>query len=152
MIKSVNTKVLIILVILLVAGVVFYFKSSKPTNQETTPEQPKTNNTQSDQPQLVSTDPSPLENATILPTQQIKLTFSHPIENGGEFKYKIEPELEHKISLSEDRKTVIISPIDAYPAGSSFNLFIQPETKFDGGKKFNNDPIFHLNTIKYRGV
>lgn len=142
----------ILIALSLVIFAVFLFKDKFTSTPVSTPEQPKINTVQSDQPQLISTEPSPLENATILPTQDIKLTFSHPIENGGEFKYKIEPELKHTIKLSEDRKTVIISPIDAYPAGASFNLFIQPETKFDGGKKFNNDPIFHLQTIKYRGV
>lgn len=107
------------------------------------------------EPQVVSTDPSPLDNIVISPVQVIKITFNTPIENIGEFKHRLEPiTTKYDAKLSDDRKTVIISPKEnsSYPVGTSFTLFIKSDTKLDGKKTLGKEFIYHFKTISYRGV
>lgn len=107
---------------------------------------------QSPNPHVISTKPSPLENTTIVPTQTIEVTFSHPIENTGEVKYRLEPNTEVNLSLSDDRKTVRIEPKQSFELGQGYTLFIQQDTKFDEGKRQDSDAVFHFSTIPYKGV
>lgn len=107
---------------------------------------------QTDKPVVVSTIPSPLEEAIIVPTQVIEVTFNIPIENSGEFKHRIEPESDYTIKLSDDRKTVKIIPDPLLKLGTTFTLFISNETKFDGGKRLEQEKIYHFKTLEYKGV
>ena len=107
---------------------------------------------QSQNPHVVSTNPSPLENTTIVPTQPIEVTFSHPIENTGEIKYRLEPNTDITLTLSDDRKTLKIVPKSSFELGQGYTLFIQQDTKFDEGKRQDSDAIFHFTTIPYKGV
>lgn len=107
---------------------------------------------QNEEPTVISTQPSPLEEATILPTQTVEITFNLPLENTGEFKNKIEPEADYEVKLSNDRKTVQIIPKKTFKLGASYTLFIKPDTKFDGSKTLNKELIFHFRTIEYRGI
>ena len=107
---------------------------------------------QTDTPQLVSTKPDPLDEAVILPSQTVEITFNLPIENIGELKYELSPKVKYKVALSEDRKAVIITPDSTWPVGTTFTLNVSPLTKFDGKKFLKDGIIIHFKTIEYKGV
>lgn len=131
------------------------FPTNSPPKTETSSE-----NTQvSEEPKLLSTNPSPLNNAVILPTQTIELTFNTPLENRGELKFEIKPQAEVEVSLSNDKKTAKITPTKPYTLGQTYTINIKNETKFDNppagraGKKRLPDGLnFTFKTIDYRGV
>lgn len=104
------------------------------------------------EPLILTTNPSPLEDATILPTQIIELTFNYSLIAPSEVKHKIDPPSDIKIELSSDKKTVKIMPVKPYKLGSGYTLFIQPDTKFAGGKILKGELIYHFKTIGYRGI
>lgn len=104
------------------------------------------------EPQIIATDPPNLNDAIILPNQEIKLTFNLPLENVGEFKNRLEPFTDLQVKLSDDRKTAIISPKQTFKLGTSYTLFIKPDSKFDGHIILQHDIIFHFRTIDYKGV
>lgn len=134
------------IIVLLGGFLIFIFQQglySKPTDN--TP-------MQSDEIKIVSTNPNPLEGATILPIQKIEITFNRPIEGSGEFKTTMDPQLDYKIELSEDRKTAIITPNKPYTLGGGYTLHIMGNTKFDGKKQLDREEIFHFKTINYSGV
>ncbi|OGE34129.1 hypothetical protein A3C32_00860 [Candidatus Daviesbacteria bacterium RIFCSPHIGHO2_02_FULL_41_14] len=115
-----------------------------------------------DRPVVVSTVPAGInrdENITISPTQTIEVTFNMPLENIGEFKHKIEPTVEYKVELSNDRKTVQISPKSAWKLGTSYALTILPDSKFNENpgqestkKKLDHDISIRFKSIEYRGI
>lgn len=107
---------------------------------------------ENEKPTIVSTKPDPLEEAVISATEQIEITFSHSLENEDQFKNRLEPKVDYKIVLSQDRKTVKIIPQKPYDLGSTYTLFILPDSKFDGIGQWGKEKIFHFKTIKYRGV
>lgn len=122
-----------------------YPKSDEPRIEE--PATVSTNNVQ-----IVSTNPAPLDNTTILPTQSIEITFDTPLQNEPETKILFNPSIEHKIELSTDRKTVKIIPNDVWELGVGYSMSIKSDTKFDQDKKLDQDKEFHFATINYRGV
>ncbi|MBI2338145.1 hypothetical protein HYU95_03080, partial [Candidatus Daviesbacteria bacterium] len=101
---------------------------------------------------IISTKPDPLDENIVSGAEAIEITFNRPLENVGEFKSRIEPEIEYKVELSGDRKTAKIIPAKPYPLGTGFTLFIGPESKFDGVGRWGEEKIFHFRTIKYTGV
>lgn len=111
-------------------------------------------------PALVSTSPVDLSpNSSILPAQQIQLNFNLPLENIGEFKYKITPVVELNAMLSGDRKTVTITPKLPYPLGKSFEIEVLPDSKFNPDpankstqQRLENSIFVKFKTIDYRGV
>lgn len=103
-------------------------------------------------PQAISTNPAPLDNAILLPTQSIEITFNMPIENTGEFKHEFDSKLDYKLELSSDRKTIKIIPLQPYKLGQGYTLKIKPETKFDGQKRLEQEIFYHFSTISYNGV
>ncbi len=148
-------KKLIIVVVVLGVGF-FTYKNMFSNSPDQTPTASSSSQTQktvqTDTPQLVSTKPDPLDETVILPTQTVEITFNVPIENIGELKYKLEPVVKYKAKLSDDRKTVIISPVSAFPVGTTFTLNVSPLTKFDGKKFLKEGIIIHFKTIGYKGV
>lgn len=113
----------------------------------------KTQEAQNEPIKIVSTAPSPLDEATILPVQTIELTFNYPLENKGEFKHKFEPEFKgYELKLSDDRKTVTITPTKAFKLGTTYTFSILPDSKFDGKKVLKESFTYHFRTIEYRGV
>lgn len=108
----------------------------------------------SDKPTLVSTNPATLGSgeAILWAMQPIELTFNLPLVNGPEVKQRIEPKIEYKVELSDDKKTVKLIPTQPLPLGTGFNLYLSSETKFDGDKRLDKDYNFHFRTIKYNGV
>lgn len=111
-----------------------------------------TENTDNNEPKIVATQPPTLDEAIIAPTQTIEITFNLPLENVGEFKYRIDPQPDLKVSLSDDRQTAKIAPTTPFKLGTTFTLFILPDTKFDGKKNLGREIIYHFKTIEYKGV
>lgn len=107
---------------------------------------------QNDTPRIVSTKPDPLDNGIISATQVIEITFNRPLQNVPEFRVKIGPDAVFKVELSTDRKTAKIIPTKPYALGTTYNLYIGPETKFDGVGNWGEDKTFQFQTIKYNGV
>ncbi len=104
-------------------------------------------------PRLVSTNPKNLkEGGIVVPTETVEITFSHPIENKGEVKSQIDPQVEYEVELANDRKTVLLKPKRPFPTGAGFTFIIKKDTKFDGGKRMEGDVDLHFNTIPHRGI
>ncbi len=106
----------------------------------------------SDKPTIISTKPNPLDESIITATEIVEITFNRSLENVGEFKLRIEPQIDHKVELSGDRKTARIIPEKPYQLGTTYTLFIGTETKFDGVGRWGEEKVFHFRTIPYRGV
>lgn len=137
------------LLVILPAAFLLYqniYKEGRSTNPKPSANQ------QTDGPEIVSTKPDPLEEAVISAIEQIEITFSYPLENEGQFKIRIEPKIDYKIVLSQDRKTAKIIPQKPYELGAGYTLFILPDSKFDGIGDWKQEKIFHFQTIRYRGV
>lgn len=141
-----------IIVIGLIVIVVFQKGSDNKKSEVPNQSSDKQETQVSDEPRLTSTNPSPLNNATILPTQTIEFTFSQPIENRGELKFEIKPEAQVDIHLSNDKKTAKITPTKPYLLGQTYSINIKTETKFDSKKKLPDGLNFTFKTINYRGV
>lgn len=149
----------IIIIIALMGGLLILifqqglYSKEQPIYQEPTKSLTINNSvTPSDEPQLLSTNPAPLEEAIVFPTQVIELNFNSPLVNEPELKLKIEPKVDYKIELTNKKMTAKIIPTTPYQMGGSFTLFVLPETKFDNGKTLSKDYIYHFKTIQYRGV
>ncbi|MCL5784425.1 MAG: hypothetical protein M1142_03670 [Patescibacteria group bacterium] len=152
-----NLKQKIIAIIAVIGAIlIFIFQRGIYNNpakiQSSTPQAEKTQNLANEDPKVVATNPSPLEEATILPNQTLEITFNLPIENPDEFKNRIDPQTDHKIELSSDRKTAKVIFSKPLELGRGYTLFVKPDTKFDGAKNLNQDLIFHFRTIDYQGV
>lgn len=150
-------KILIILTILLGASLIFFYnkglqKETARLKNTVANTSPIISSAENPQPKIISTKPDPLEEAVVSATEVIEITFSKPLENTGEFKHKIEPKVDYKLELSQDRKSVKIIPQKPYELGTTYTLFISPESKFDGGSRLDGEKIFHFRTIRYRGV
>lgn len=107
---------------------------------------------QTDTPELISTNPSPLDGTTILPTQIIEFQFNLPLENDAETKITLDPKVEYKIELSNDKKTAKIIPLKPFTLGQGYTLSIKGDTKFQGKKTLGRDYGFGFRTIEYKGV
>lgn len=156
--KSSKIFILIIVAIFITASV-FWFtghfsKSDKnfETNNPLTPAPPLNSDQSNESPRIVSTKPEPLENNIVSGKDTVEITFNRPLENVGEFKVRIEPKIDYKVELSGDSKTAKIIPAKPYPLGTTFTLFIGPESKFDGVGRWGEEKVFHFRTIKYTGV
>lgn len=150
MLKPNKLLVVFITIIILGGGLLFALKEDR---KETTPSQSNTKPvTQNDPPQIVSTKPDPLENNIIAAIDTVEITFNRSLENVGEFKSRLEPEIKYNVELSGDRKTAKIIPAKPYELGTTYTLFIGTETKFDGVGRWGQEKIFHFRTIKYSGV
>ena len=108
--------------------------------------------TQNDQIEILSTNPSPLDESTVTPTQTIEITFSDAAQNVPELKLTIEPTIDLNLQLSDDRKTLKISPKDTFGLEQGYTLKIPSDAKFDGNKTLGRDLEFHFKTISYSGV
>lgn len=148
-------KVLLLLVLIITAVSLFYsYKKSAHTNGAVPApsETPKQSDISKEAPRIISTKPDPLEDTIISATDIVEITFNRPLENVGEFKSRIEPKIDYKVELSGDRKTAKIIPAKPYQLGTTYTLFIKPDTKFDGVGDWRQDKTFHFKTITYRGV
>jgi hypothetical protein len=107
---------------------------------------------QTDKAEIVSTNPSPLDQSIVLGSQPIEITFNFPLENIPELKYRFEPQSDLKVELLNDKKTVRFTPVKPLPFGMGFTLVIAKEAKFDGKKNLDKEYTFHFRTIEYKGV
>lgn len=141
-------KVLIIIFILGITGGFWYITFKKPSATE----KQTSSVSQTEEPKIISTRPEPLENAVVSATEVVEITFNRPLENIGEFKFRIDPKTDIKIELSPDRKTAKIIPQAPYELGVTYTIFMGPDTKFDGVGNWGKEAIYHFRTIKFRGI
>lgn len=148
-----NKKLLFLVIGVLILISLFFALRQKET-KVATPDQPEVSATPSENesPQIVSTKPDPLENNVVSATDAVEITFNKPLQNSGEFKLKIEPKIEFKIDLSSDRKTAKITFTKPLELGTTYTIFIGPDTKFDGSGSWGMEKVYHFKTITYRGV
>lgn len=145
-------KVLIFILILFIILGFWYFTQRKEEAKPAPLPQKQNSISENDPPQIVSTNPSPLEDNIVSSNQIIEITFNRPLQNSGEFKLKIEPKIEFKIELSSDRKTAKISFPKLLELGVTYTISIGPDTKFDGIQNWGQDKTYHFKTVKYTGV
>lgn len=146
---SLKQKIIGLIVIIGAALIMIFQGGFYPKNSVSKSETIKT---QSNQPELISTNPSPLDKAIIWGMQPIEIAFNLPLENIPEMKYKWEPKADIKAELSGDKKTVKFTPVAPLPLGTEFILSIPAEAKFEGGKTLGKGYSFHIKTIEYRGI
>ena len=143
-------KIIIIIIIILGPLAIFAYSQIKPeseTSKETIP-----SISDNDSPKIVSTKPTPLEEATVPAVDSIEITFNKPLQNPSEFKVRIEPKIDFKIELSSDKKVgkiILEKPLDL---GMSYTLYIGRDTKFDGVGEWGMDKEFHFRTVSYKGI
>lgn len=140
-----------ILIVIIFSAFYIYQKSSR-TSTPTSPASQNKTISATDKPQVVSTKPDPLDYNIVAAAEIIEITFNRPLENVGEFKSRMEPQIDYKVELVNDRKTAKIIPAKPYNLGSTYTLFIGTETKFDGVGRWGEEKIFHFRTVKYTGV
>jgi hypothetical protein len=146
-------KIIWIVILIGIALIAIFQYGLVPNQAQNQAQKPTQEQPQSEQhAKLVSTSPSPFDNSIILPTQTLEFTFSDPIENPGELKIRLEPETEIEVSLSDDKKTAKVTPKKSFDLGQSYTLFITSDTKFEGGKKLDQNLQFGFRTIEYNGV
>lgn len=148
-----NKKILLAVFIALGLALGFFlFKKDSLNAPAPVKQAPQQKDISKEAPYIVSTKPSPLEDNIIGASDIIEITFNRPLENVGEFKNRIEPKIEYKAELSGDRKTARIIPVKPYQLGTTYTLFIGPDSKFDGAGEWGKDKTYHFRTIKYTGV
>ncbi len=139
-----KTVVGIVIVIILIAIIALIF------NRQGSSSQPQEQSTTDISPDVVSTKPSPLDDSTILPTQGVEITFNTSLESATEVKYRLEPNVEVNLELSEDKKTLKITPKETFELGASYTLFILPDTKLEDKKTFGKEKVYHFKTIDFK--
>lgn len=144
-----NKKIIVVIIIISALAALAVTWKIQPAAK---PALPAKTVTQNDKPQIVSTKPDPLDDNIVSANDTIEITFNRPLENTGEFKVRLEPNIEYKVELSGDRKTAKIIPTKPYQLGTTYTLFIGTETKFDGVGRWGEEKIYHFRTIKYTGV
>lgn len=142
-------KKLTFIFLLLALTVGGWWVTKKSSNPQTPQKQAPVVN---DSAQIISTKPDPLNEAIVPADQTIEFTFNKPLQNVPEFKVRIEPKVEFKVSLSSDRKTATIKFIKPLDLGTAYTLTINPDTKFDGVGEWGLTKDFHFRTITYKGV
>lgn len=148
-----NKKILVLILIVVVTFFLWTSQSkTQPSESTQTPTPAVSNGSQNNSPWIISTKPDPLEEAVISAMEEIEITFSHSLENEGQFKIRLDPKTDYKIVLTQDRKTARIVPQKPYELGAGYTLFILPDSKFEGVGEWKEEKIFHFQTIKYRGV
>lgn len=143
----------LILVVLASVWIKNFLQTESSSKNNPVIEQPvQTPKNENSSPSIISTKPNPLEEAIISAYEIIEITFNTPLENEPEFRRRFDPQVEHKVELSADKKVVRFIPQKPYELGTTYTLFISGETKFEGGKRLDGEKIYHFSTIKYRGV
>lgn len=148
----INLKQKIIAAILIIGSVLIFIFQRGLYNKDSSNsvKQSDSSTQQTEEIKVVTTNPT--QQGTIMADQTVEITFNTPLENGDEVKHKLEPVADYKIKLSDDRKTAQFIPQKPWTLGTTYTIFIQPETKFSEKKLFNKEFIFNFRTIEYRGV
>ena len=142
--KIIGLVVALGLILIAIAQMGFY----KPSSGTPLPPESK-----SEEIQVVSTSPSPLDEATILPTQTLEFTFNYALENTTEFKHSFDPKFtDYDLKLTNENKTIQIIPKKPFTLGMTYTFAILPDTKFEGKRVLKDSKTYHFKTIEYRGV
>lgn len=152
MMRSLKYLAGLILIVLILMFTWSKFKHKIPTVSNTQNTSKQIISSSTDSPQIISTIPDPLDNSIVPADQIIQITFNKPLQNAPELKTRIEPKIDYKIELSQDRKTAKIIPAKLYDLGATYTFFISPESKFDGGGSLDGGKVFHFRTVRYTGV
>lgn len=139
----------IALIVILGAALILIFQHGLYGNS-TAPSQKQTASTQNNEIKVVSTNP--VDQGTIMATQTVSVTFNAPIIDKDEVKHELTPAADYQVKLSDDRKTALFIPNKPWTLGTTYTIFIQPATKFDGKRTLGHDFILHFRTIDYHGV
>lgn len=134
-------KKLSIIIIIIITVILGFFLKQNPTK----PNSPVSR----EELKIISTNPDPLEGATILPTQSIEITFNKPV-NTSEFKHRFDPEIDHQVETKNNTFRIIFNK--PLKLGSGYTLFILPNTHTEDGLTLGQEIIYHFKTISYRGV
>ncbi|MBI2020436.1 hypothetical protein HYS94_03355 [Candidatus Daviesbacteria bacterium] len=149
---QVNKKIVVLVIGLAVLAGIFWWinqnnkQSSVPNQNQINPQ-----SNQDESAEIISTKPDPLDNATISSDEIIEITFNKSLSFTGEFKHRLEPEIEYSLELSEDKRTVKIIPDKPFELGYEYTLIILGDTKFEDGSKLSEEKIYHFKTVKFRG-
>ena len=106
--------------------------------------------------QIISTNPHPLDEATILPFQSIEITLNKPLFR-SQLKHVFNPDIEHDVVVLEGRdqefgskfKIIFKKPLEL---GTGYSLLIQQSTHTEDGLSLDKEYIYHFKTIEYKGV
>lgn len=136
------------LILITALAAAFFFYKEKFNEPKTQPPVEKL--------EIISTSPNPLEEATILPTQSLEITFNKPLYR-SQFKHKFDPEIEHEVEVVNgiDKELGSVFRIKfskPLPLGSGYTLFIFTDTKTEDGFNLEAEHVYHFKTIKFRGV
>ena len=113
----------------------------------------KSTSQQSNKVDLVSTNPANLDNSTISPNQTIQLTFNSPIdEQYQKFQISLDPNIDYQTQLTDDKKTLTITPDKGFGFGQGYTLTIKSGNKFLNGQTLDHDITIHFTTTQYSGV
>lgn len=142
------------LILFIVIGFILISKNRKNIpNPSSSTNPPSVSQNQSNKPpKITSTKPDPLDEIIIPADQIIEISFNRPLQNAPEFKVRMDPKIDFKVELSSDKKTARIIPVKPYELGTSYTLYIGPDTKFDGVGEWRQDKTFRFRTIRYRGI
>ena len=141
-----------IMVALIGAALILIFQHGLYSNPTSSSDPKPQNIAQTNQVEVVSTSPTPLDQAVIWAQQPIQISFNTPLENVPEFKLTIDPKYDYKVELSDDKKTAIITPTQPLKLGVVYSIHISGDTKFEGKKTLGKDLIYNVRTIEYKGV
>lgn len=142
--KTIATLIGLIGTILIIIFSLGLGSSGGPINEK------PTSQVQTDTPQIVSSQPE--KDGTVGPNQPVQITFNISLESTGEFKNKWDPKKEVDLKLSDDRKTITITPRGGWDLGQGYTLTIGADTKFDGKKTLGHDELLNFKSIDYQGV
>ena len=152
---SLRTKIIAFVVgIGLILIIIFKFGFDGRPIGVTEDQQPAGNN--SNNPALISSEPKELfekKQLIFKPDQVIKLNFNVALQNGPETKLRLDPPHEFEVKLSDDYKSVTITPKKPYKLGQGYTLFLSSDTKLqENGKTLGKDYDMHFNVISYSGI
>lgn len=138
--------IIIVVATFLVKGSVLQDKSTKKAPEINTKQE-------EDQLKIISTNPNPLDEAVILPTQSIEFKFNKSI-SVSEFKHRLDPEVGHKIEAEENSTgtTIRITFDKPLELGNGYTLFVLSNTNSKDKSSLGQEFQYHFSTIKYKGV
>ncbi len=147
-----NTKLKIILAFVAVGLILMWIFKGHLTKPASSQPSKTSSASQNDVPAIVSTDPDLSSETIVGANQVISITFNRSLQNKGEFKLKMSPDVPVNVELSQDRKTAKITPLKPYYLGSEYTIDIGTDTKFDGVGAWGKEVIYHFKTVTYNGV
>lgn len=150
---NLKTKIIAgIIAIAAVLGLIARFGFYQPQNEVANEPIPTSIPTNPETPYIISTDPSFDPEPILLSNQSITFNFNQKLVNEPETKIRFEPEVEYEAKLSNENKTITITPKQPYMSGTGYTIFVTPETDFQNEQKLESDYVYHFRTPTYRGI